>query len=363
MKKHELHIIYGKQPKRMIKELLCSVEVEKELDKSMSIGLKPNLVVAKSASSGATTSPEIVRGIIEYLKDCGLGNISIMESSWAGESTVRAFKACGYDEISKEYHVPLIDLKRDTTQTVRIKDFSLVLCSTPLQVDYLINLPVLKGHGQTGMTCALKNLKGCIPDSEKRRYHALGLHKPIAFLNKALRQDLIVVDGMRGDLSFEEGGTPVEMDRIIIGKDPVLVDSYVAELMGFRPAEIGYLNKAAVLGIGSMDLSGSEITEYGELYKKSGKFRPSGHIARLSKYITEKEACSACYGSLIHALKRLEERGKLGRLQEKIYIGQGYTGLELAGIGIGKCTRDFHKFVPGCPPRAKNIIEYLEKDH
>ena len=32
------------------------------------------------------------------------------------------------------------------------------------------------------MTCALKNLKGCLPDREKRRFHALGLTKPIAAL-------------------------------------------------------------------------------------------------------------------------------------------------------------------------------------
>ncbi len=36
----------------------------------------------------------------------------------------------------------------------------------------------------------------------------MGLHKPIAYLNKILKQDLIVVDGIIGDLNFEEGGKP-----------------------------------------------------------------------------------------------------------------------------------------------------------
>ena len=52
------------------------------------------------------------------------------------------------------------------------------------------------------MTCALKNLKGCLPDREKRRFHALGLQKPIAALGAALKPRLIVVDSICGDLDF-----------------------------------------------------------------------------------------------------------------------------------------------------------------
>ena len=33
-------------------------------------------------------------------------------------------------------------------------------------VDFLINVPVMKGHCQTKITCALKNMKGLIPNSE-----------------------------------------------------------------------------------------------------------------------------------------------------------------------------------------------------
>ena len=45
----------------------------------------------------------------------------------------------------------------------------------------MINLPVLKGHCQTLITCALKNNKGLIPNAEKRRFHTLGAassHRP-----------------------------------------------------------------------------------------------------------------------------------------------------------------------------------------
>jgi uncharacterized protein (DUF362 family) len=61
----------------------------------MRVALKPNLVVAKPASSGATTSPRVVAGMIEVLQDCGVMHITIMEGAWAGDSTERAWQGCG----------------------------------------------------------------------------------------------------------------------------------------------------------------------------------------------------------------------------------------------------------------------------
>ena len=54
----------------------------------------------------------------------------------------------------------------------------LSVCKRAAEADFLINVPVLKAHCQTLFTCALKNLKGVIPDKEKRRYHTLGYPPP-----------------------------------------------------------------------------------------------------------------------------------------------------------------------------------------
>ena len=191
----------------------------------MRVGLKPNLVVAKPSMSGATTSPRVVAGAIEFLKDCGVTDITIMEGAWAGDSTIKAWQTCGYRELEKKYGVRLQDLKSDRTRLVAVAGMNIEVCASPLEVDRLINLPVLKGHCQTIMTCALKNLKGCLPDSEKRRFHSIGLHRPIAALNLAIRPDLILVDALCGDITFEEGGNPLEMNRLIMGCDPVKIDA------------------------------------------------------------------------------------------------------------------------------------------
>lgn len=362
MNDKDIYVIYGSRGKEMVKELLYAMKIEKDLKPGMAIGLKPNLVVAKPPESGATTSTDMIRGIIEYLKDFGFGNITIMEGSWVGDSTQRAFKVCGYDDIARTYGVALFDTKHDTYKPYDAAGMIINVCDKPKSMDYLINLPVLKGHCQTGITCALKNMKGCIPDKEKRRFHTLGLHKPIAHLNKVIKPALTIVDGLIGDLDFEEGGNPVEMNRIIAGKDPVLIDAYAAELMGYDPYDIEYIKIAEAIGVGSADLSQAHIIELNADTSVQKRYTNAGSKARhLAQWVVEKDACSACYGGLIHALARLDEQGLLKRIKQKVYIGQGFKGQAMDGIGIGVCAQGFTHNIKGCPPKAKDIMEFLKE--
>jgi uncharacterized protein (DUF362 family) len=375
----DIYVIYGDRPEEMARAVLETMDIAAVLEamgkQDLLIGLKPNLVVAQPAEWGATTCPQLVRGVISYLKSHGFNNLVILESAWIGDSTHRAFQVCGYQELSRELQVPLIDLKKDETVQVEVDGLKFDVCRQALEVDYLINLPVLKAHCQTRLTCALKNLKGCIPDSEKRRFHTLGLHRPIAYLNKALTAHLTIVDGIIGDLTFEEGGTPVRMNRVIAGRDPVLVDCYAAELLGYRIEDIPYIKLAAHLGVGSTDLTEDRVIELNSK-REAGVTEPalsSDTVDYLKQWIVEDQACSACYGSLIHALMRLDEQGKLAKLKEKVYIGQGFKNkkpdqqdqpaqLNQPGfLGIGQCTGGFPRHVPGCPPRASQIIKYLLK--
>lgn len=150
----------------------------------------------------------------------------------------------GILRLTKKYGVKLIDTKDDRPLKINVDGFELNICTQVYSYDFLINVPLLKGHCQTQLTCALKNLKGLIPDSEKRRFHTLGLHKPIAYLNKAIKTHLVVVDSIMPDPDFEEGGNPVEKDFIALGFDPVLIDSFAAEHLGYNPYDIEYIRLA-----------------------------------------------------------------------------------------------------------------------
>lgn len=210
-----IYEIFGRDAHAMTIALMERAEVAAAIPAGASVALKPNLVVAGRPEDGATTHAGVLSGAIEYLREHGVRDISIIEGSWVGDSTGRAFRTAGYDAVGRKYNVPLYDLKGDKTRRVDTPLRPMDICCRALDAGYLINLPVLKGHCQTRMTCALKNCKGCLPDREKRRFHAEGLMEPIAALAAALRPALTIVDSICGDLDFEEGGNPVPTGRML----------------------------------------------------------------------------------------------------------------------------------------------------
>ena len=84
-------------------------------------------------------------------------------------------------------------------------------------------------------------------------------------------------------------------------------------------------------------------------------------VENLAKYADAKDACSACYGSLIYALDRLSDAGELRGKKEKICIGQAYRG-QTGEIGVGQCTCGFKKSLKGCHPKAIDMVRFLEEE-
>lgn len=249
-------------------------------------------------------------------------------------------------------------MQKDTGVDRDCGGMDLKICSSVEKIDFLINVPVLKGHCQTKITCALKNMKGLIPNTEKRRFHALGLHKPIAHLNMGIHQDFIVVDNICGDLDFEDGGNPVVMNRIWAGMDPVLIDAYVCQVMHYQTSDVPYVKLAEELGAGSADLSQAEIIFCEETAKKT--LPKSRKVVELQDAVEEVESCSACYGYLIPALEMLKNDGLFEKLDTKICIGQGYRG-KTGKLGVGACTCRFEHNLNGCPPTENQIYEFLKE--
>lgn len=326
------------------------------------IAIKPNLVTPSPASFGATTHPEVVAGIIEFLQERGYHNIVIAEGSWVGDKTEEAFEYCGYNSLARDYGVTLLDTQKEKGEKADCAGIDLNICRCVKEWDFLINVPVLKGHCQTHITCALKNMKGLITNSEKRRFHTMGLHKPIAHLNVGIKPDFIVIDHICGDLSFEEGGNPVTRNCVMTAVDPVLVDSYVCSLLGFDLEDVPYVRIAEELGVGSSDLSDLRlITCEGEPQEDVTVRK----VLDVSYAVDDVDSCSACYGVLIPALVKLKEEGLLDKLP-RIAIGQGHRG-QRGKLGIGNCTSGFETFVEGCPPKEEDIYqqlkEYAEKNN
>ncbi len=353
---------YGSDLKAMAIAVLEAARVHENIPSGNAlIGIKPNLVLASDASNGATTHPQIVEGIIEYLRAHGFHNLCMLEGAWVGARTKDAADVCGYTDLAKQTGVPFIDTQPDSSTAVDCGGMTLRICDSALKLDYLINVPVMKGHCQTRLTCALKNMKGLIPNAEKRRYHTLGLHKPIGHLSLGLTQNFVLVDAICGDLDYEEGGSPVQRGQVFGTYDPVLCDAYACTQLGYSLSDVPYIGIAEALGAGSADLS--TLEEIILTPPATTMQPPQRRVNRLLSRVTQKDACSACCANTVYALLRLDEAGKLSRLRVPVCVGQGYQGQSQAQcLGIGRCTAGFEKTVPGCPPSAGDILRFLENE-
>ncbi len=377
MDQEEIMVVCGSRIGEMTYELLrrsglSELIRERFRDKDPLIALKPNLLGPIPASLGATTHPEIAGSVIGYLREEGFGRIVVMESSWVGDRTSDSLLVTGFGELCDRLEVPFWDLQQDEAVPVDCAGMTLNICQRALEADFLINLPVMKGHCQTGMTCALKNMKGCIPGGEKRRFHRMGLHEPIGHLSAGIRQDFILADAICPDLNFEDGGNPVALNRLILARDPVLLDAFSLRQIGLEDGSVPYIRIAERSGVGSADLSKARITTLMEktvqgecVYLESGGEWSSlpwhgerDRILKVKEMVCDVDSCSACYGTLIPVLHRLEEEGLASALPGQLCIGQGFRG-RTGRIGIGNCTARFDTFLKGCPPDECQIEQFL----
>jgi len=128
----------------------------------------------------------------------------------------------------------------------------LYLPRTALEADFVVSMPKLKTHHWAGVTLSLKNMFGIVPGNcygwPKNALHWAGLTNSILDINSTVRPDFAIVDGIVG----MEGNGPLQGDAkpcglLVVGDDPVAVDSTCARIMGLVPERIKYLAQAGLL--------------------------------------------------------------------------------------------------------------------
>jgi len=120
--------------------------------------------------------------------------------------------------------------------------------------------------------------------------------------------------------------------------------------------DVYHVNIAHEIGIGSVNISRANIIEL-----NTGSDMPDieTDIVSFPEIVVADQACSACYGGLMHALQRIRDNAGINSIRKKIYIGQAFIDKTMEGIGIGNCTCLFNNYVKGCPPTANDILKLI----
>lgn len=364
----ELSVIYGNQAESMVRQLIEKTGALDRLRPDDRVMIKPNLLVSRENWVGINTDPRVVEALVKSLKDRGIRRITAGDGSGMGYSATKAFEYCGYREMASRYGLHLVDLERDefVKKPVRTEGpfKSLEIARTVVECDFLINVPLMKAHNETLITCSLKNLKGTMPRSMKTAFHGVNLHKAIAQLNSVLIPHLIIVDGIQGDLHSESGHDPVVMDRMILGTNPVEVDSVVADTLGYKPRDIRHIAYSADAGLGTCDLEKIRIQSLNRPSEVKRFSPPTHYSKRFPCSIRAEGACCTCMGNFVFALERLNEKGFLSdRLS--FLIGQNpkiSTQKEAFIIAVGQCASKHAAAdlcIDECPPTAGNIYQSI----
>ncbi|MDP7421323.1 MAG: DUF362 domain-containing protein [bacterium] len=334
--------------------------------------VKPNLTVAAHPSGGAVTSPETVRCVVNWLRSRGARNIIVGDGSTIGTRSEELFEVTGYKRLCRELEVPLVDLNNDAAEALSLPGARLLktvmVSRTAARASLIVNIPVWKTHIHTGVTLALKNLKGIILPSEKKRCHLEGLDRAVADLSLLPLRQLVLADGSTG----QEGlgpltGTPRRAGYVVAGTHPLSVDIICSWMMGFNPPDIKHLALAAVFDKSLPDPSSTEVK--GPLIRLSPPFKQALEVFEKTfsgVTVMDEGACSACLGGVLVALHRMKQAKELDQLRDRfgivtVAVGPGEKTSAGTVIRVGNCQCDYKtgSLVRGCPPQGWLIRDAL----
>lgn len=216
-----------------------------------SVAIKPNLCYYWDAATGQTTDPRVVAGVIDFVRErYGMDvEIKIVEADATAMRTKYAFPMLGYEKMAKRKNVELFNLSKDKIVTKKVKvnqqELAFKIPESLLKANLFINVPKLKLMPIKNLyiTCALKNIFGCIASPRKIVYHKF-LNEAIVGINKILHPNLTVVDGV-----IALGRFPTKLGLIMAGNDPFSIDWIGSQIMGYNPSKIEFLKLAIKEGI------------------------------------------------------------------------------------------------------------------
>jgi uncharacterized protein (DUF362 family) len=236
--------------------------------------IKPNLVSAMESTTGATTDPEVTRAVVDLALDNGASEVLIVEAGPNGAN----FSACGYDFFGGYDPLGRVTLVNLGDQPVTLAPvpggglaYSAIFTADLLLDPQAIYISVakLKTHGELLATLSFKNQFGLPavdryvsrPSIGRFAMHDRGIQQAIVDMNMVRPAHFAVIDGVIGMEGLGPSfGTPVRMDMVLAGANPIAVDRVALQAMNVPPGGVRYLLHASRAGLGPADLNAITVS-------------------------------------------------------------------------------------------------------
>ena len=324
--------------------------------------LKPNI----NGTEGITDI-RLAESLIRLLTDFGAKRVFLAESTFGNERmTDMFFSQTGYADMARRYDVALINLNRSQAVDVDVKRPHVLkrlrIAREVFETDRIINVPVMKVHYATGVTLALKNLKGLLALEEKRHFHEVGLDQAIVDLNNTIKPDLNIIDCIRCmERMGPRCGDPVDLNLLIAGAESGEADYIGCLIMQHPPEEVKHLQlymEDNALDPSWIEVAGERIDDVKYPFRK---VRMSGTIPK-GFFVHDIDACSSCMNALLLSFEILDKEAPRTM---HVYLGTQIDHGSLNSdyrIAFGNCcdrTVRYDRVIKGCPPYPFDLQKML----
>jgi uncharacterized protein (DUF362 family) len=257
--KPDLVVAHGESPEKIVKAALDAMGGIKEfISRGDIVVIKPNIGWDRTPEQAGNTNPEVVAAVVKLCFEAGAKKVKVFDRPvndprrcYVQSGIMSAAKALGADmDYMDERKFKDIDIKG-----VALKSWPLY--TDIFEADKVINIPIAKHHSLAKLTLSMKNWMGVMGGSRRQIHQKLD--ESLVDLSMKIRPTLTILDAVRIlTANGPQGGSLADvkkLDTIIVGFDPVAIDSYGATLFGMKGSDLGYVTIGHKLGLGQMDLN------------------------------------------------------------------------------------------------------------
>ena len=230
--------------------------MERFVKKGDVVWIKPNIGWNRRPELAANTNPDVVATLVHLCREAGAKTVKV--GDFPCHPARQAYRNSGIAKAAKDAGGKVVYLDKKRFRDVelggqRLKTWPLYVEVT--EADLVINVPILKHHGLTKASLAMKNHMGII-GGNRGSWHQ---HMDVCLtdITEYMKPRLTVLDAVRVLLDHgPQGGDPndVEVRGIIAAStDIVAIDALGATLLGHAPQDIGYIPAAEARGLGTAD--------------------------------------------------------------------------------------------------------------
>lgn len=262
-----LAVARGSDPGAITRAALAALGgMERFVKSGADVIVKPNICVDyRTYEYGATTNPEVVAALVELCLRAGARRVRVMDKPFAG-SPDSAYARSGIAEAVKAAGGTMEVMNAAKFRATKIPEGrdigSVELYQDILSADVVIDVPIAKHHNLARLSLAGKNLFGVI--LRPSQMHA-NLGQRTADLVSLVRPTLTVVDAVRTLMAHGPTGGNLDdvqvNNTVIASHDIVAADAYAATLFDLTGDQVSYINAAAKMGLGTLDLGSIRIEE------------------------------------------------------------------------------------------------------